>query len=51
IRLFLTVVAHDLSIARAEQFLKLFRYLVPLLYETSVSARTVLKDGLVALLF
>ncbi|KAF8830399.1 hypothetical protein HHX47_DHR2000635 [Lentinula edodes] len=29
IRLFLTVIAHDLSIARAEQFLKLFRYLVP----------------------
>ncbi|KAJ3934148.1 MAG: hypothetical protein NXY57DRAFT_995571 [Lentinula lateritia] len=49
IRLFLTVIAHDLSIARAEQFLKLFRYLVPSLYETSVSARTVLKDGLVAL--
>ncbi|KAJ4490126.1 hypothetical protein J3R30DRAFT_3419267 [Lentinula aciculospora] len=49
IRLFLTVIAHDLSIARAEQFLKLFRFLVPSFYEASGSARTVLKDGLVAL--
>ncbi|KAJ3966535.1 hypothetical protein EV361DRAFT_934787 [Lentinula raphanica] len=49
IRLFLTVIAHDLSIARAEQFLKLFRFLVPSLYEASGSARGVLKEGLVAL--
>ena len=43
IRLFLTVIAHNLSIARSEQFLKMFRYLVPSLYETS--ARSVLQDG------
>ncbi|KAJ3746695.1 hypothetical protein DFH05DRAFT_1395192 [Lentinula detonsa] len=49
IRLFLTVIAHNLSIARAEQFLKLFRFLVPSLYEASGSARNVLKEGLVAL--
>ncbi|KAF9031733.1 hypothetical protein BDP27DRAFT_1455787 [Rhodocollybia butyracea] len=49
IRLFLTVIAHDLSIARAQQFLKLLRYLVPSLYEASTSARSVLQEGLNAL--
>ncbi|KIK68470.1 hypothetical protein GYMLUDRAFT_92002 [Collybiopsis luxurians FD-317 M1] len=49
IRLFLTVIAHDLTISRAEHFLKLFRYLVPSLYEASNPAPTVLRDGLEAL--
>ena len=49
VRLFLTVVAHDPSIIRAERFLRLFRYLAPYLYHASPSARTVLQEGIEAL--
>ena len=49
VRLFLTVIAHDPSIVRAEQFLRLFRFLVPHLYHASSSARSVLQDGIDAL--
>jgi len=49
VRLFLTVIAHDPSIVRAEQFLRLFRFLVPHLYHASSSARSVLQDGIGAL--
>ncbi|KDR79961.1 hypothetical protein GALMADRAFT_242128 [Galerina marginata CBS 339.88] len=49
VRLFLTVIAHDLSISRAQHFLGLLRFLVPHLYNASASTRTVLADGIVAL--
>jgi hypothetical protein len=49
VRLFLTVIAHDPYIARAERFLRLFRYIAPYLYHASSSARTVLQDGIDAL--
>ncbi|KAH9478690.1 Protein unc-80-like protein [Psilocybe cubensis] len=49
VRLFLTVIAHDLSIARAQHFLRLLRILSPHLYNASASTRTVLADGVVAL--
>ncbi|KAF9467893.1 hypothetical protein BDZ94DRAFT_914598 [Collybia nuda] len=49
VRLFLTVIAHDPSIVRAEQFLRLLRLLAPYLYQASASARTVLQEGIDAL--
>lgn len=49
IRLFLTVIAHDPTIVRAEQFLRLLRFLSPHLYHASSSARSVLQDGIDAL--
>ncbi|KAG8777776.1 hypothetical protein FRC15_011121 [Serendipita sp. 397] len=48
-RLFLTVIADDPAILRAEQFLKLFRYVAPPLYERSMQARTFIRDGIDAL--
>ncbi|KAG6901981.1 hypothetical protein C0995_005940 [Termitomyces sp. Mi166 len=49
VRLFLTVIAHDSSIIRAEQFLRLLRMLTPHLYHASSSARAILQDGIDAL--
>ncbi|KAF9558076.1 hypothetical protein CPC08DRAFT_25218 [Agrocybe pediades] len=49
VRLFLTIIAHDLSIARAQHFLRLLRFLTPHLYNASASTRTVLADGTIAL--
>lgn len=49
VRLFLTVIAHDPSILRAEQFMRFFRFLAPDLYHASSSARTVLREGIDAL--
>ncbi|KAJ7032008.1 hypothetical protein C8F04DRAFT_670996 [Mycena alexandri] len=49
VRLFLTVIAHDPTMIRAQQFLRFFRYLAPNLYHASASARTVLKEGIDAL--
>ncbi|KAF5334688.1 hypothetical protein D9611_011945 [Ephemerocybe angulata] len=49
IRLFLTVIAHDLSIIRAQHYLRLLRLLAPQLHNSSSSARTVLLEGISAL--
>ncbi|KAF8965019.1 hypothetical protein BDZ97DRAFT_1813196 [Flammula alnicola] len=49
VRLFLTVIAHDLSISRAQHFLRLLLFLAPHLYNSSASTRTVLSDGIAAL--
>ena len=49
VRMILTVIAHDPTIRRAQFFLRLFRYLVPHLYNASASARIVLRDGVEAL--
>ncbi|KAF9051397.1 hypothetical protein BJ165DRAFT_1524338 [Panaeolus papilionaceus] len=49
IRLFLTVIAHDVTISRAQHFFRLLRLLTPYLYNTSGSAKTVLSDGIQAL--
>ncbi|KAG6885183.1 hypothetical protein C0993_005090 [Termitomyces sp. T159_Od127] len=49
VRLFLTVIAHDSSIIRAEQFLRLLRNLTPYLYHASSNARAILRDGIDAL--
>ena len=49
VRLFLTVIAHDLTISRAQHFLRLLRFLSPHLYNASGSTRTVLLDGISAL--
>ncbi|THH32609.1 hypothetical protein EUX98_g1559 [Antrodiella citrinella] len=48
-RLFLTVIAHNPGIQRAENFLRVLRLLAPHFYHASNSARTVLRDGIVAL--
>lgn len=48
-RLCLTVIADDPFIVRAEQFLILFRYLVPSLYHNSMTARAILGNGIQAL--
>ena len=48
-RLCLTVIADDPFILRAEQFLILFRYLVPSLYHNSMTARAFVRDGIEAL--
>ncbi|KAF8652353.1 hypothetical protein AX16_004383 [Volvariella volvacea WC 439] len=49
VKLFLTVIAHNPSIPRAEHFLHLFRHLVPFIYHASASARSVLQEGIGAL--
>ncbi|KAF9269701.1 hypothetical protein L218DRAFT_284445 [Marasmius fiardii PR-910] len=49
VRLFLTVIAHDLSVARAEQFLRTLRFLAPHFYEATSSTRNVLREGVEAL--
>ncbi|KAG7448488.1 uncharacterized protein BT62DRAFT_929572 [Guyanagaster necrorhizus] len=49
VRLFLTVIAHDLTIIRSEQFLRFLRFLTPHLYHASSSARNVLQQGVEAL--
>ena len=49
IRMLLTVIAHDPTVRRAQYFVRLFRYLVPDLYEASNSARNVLKEAVEAL--
>ncbi|GBE83781.1 hypothetical protein SCP_0508370 [Sparassis crispa] len=49
VRLFLTVIAHNPLIQRAERFLKLLRLLAPHLYNGSSSARDVLREGIDAL--
>lgn len=49
VKLFLTVIAHDPNILRAEHFLHFLRFLTPYLYHASNSARSVLRDGIDAL--
>lgn len=49
VKLFLTIIAHDPSILRAQHFMRIFRFLAPHLYNASPQARSVLQDGLVAL--
>lgn len=49
VRLFLTVIAHDPSILRAQHYLRLLRYIVPYLYNASDSTRSTLQDGITAL--
>ncbi|KAJ2914446.1 hypothetical protein MD484_g5972, partial [Candolleomyces efflorescens] len=49
VRLFLTVIAHDLSIVRAQHYLRLLRFLAPQIYNSSSSARAVLLEGISAL--
>ncbi|CAG7849750.1 SubName: Full=Uncharacterized protein {ECO:0000313/EMBL:CCA73209.1} [Serendipita indica DSM 11827] len=48
-RLLLTVIADDPTIVRAENFLKLFRFITPSLYDNSMQARTVIREGIDAL--
>jgi hypothetical protein len=48
VRLFLTVIAHDPGLSRAEHFLRLLRYLVPYLYRSN-EAWPILKEGIGAL--
>lgn len=49
VKLFLTIIAHDPSILRAQQFMRMFRFLAPHLYNASTQARNVLRMGLEAL--
>lgn len=49
VRLLLTVIAHDLTISRAQHFLRLLRYISPYLYNASASTRIILADGIMAL--
>ncbi|KAF8636927.1 hypothetical protein AX17_003178 [Amanita inopinata Kibby_2008] len=49
IRLFLTIVAHDVSTVRAENFLALFRLVAPYAFEVSKTGRSVLIEGIDAL--
>ncbi|KAJ6614617.1 hypothetical protein B0H10DRAFT_2165084 [Mycena sp. CBHHK59/15] len=49
VRLFLTVIAHDPTIIRAQQFLRFFRFIAPFLYHASSSSRSVLQEGIDAL--
>ncbi|KAH9933787.1 uncharacterized protein B0H18DRAFT_981998 [Fomitopsis serialis] len=49
VRLFLTVIAHNPAIQRAERFMRSLRLLAPYLYNASTSSRTVLRDGIDAL--
>ncbi|KAH8829295.1 hypothetical protein DL96DRAFT_1597550 [Flagelloscypha sp. PMI_526] len=49
VRLFLTVIAHDHTILRAQNFLRFLRFLSPHLYHASSAARAVLQEGLDAL--
>ncbi|KAG0706951.1 hypothetical protein DFH29DRAFT_96804 [Suillus ampliporus] len=46
VRLLLTVIGHDPSIARAQNFLSLLKLSTPALYNASRSARSVLRDGI-----
>ena len=48
-RLFLTVIAHNPDIYRAQQFLTMFRYFAPHIYAVSKEARTVVTEGTEAL--
>ena len=49
VRLFVTVIAHDSAILRAQQFLTLLRCLAPHLHDASMTARQLLRDGIDAL--
>jgi len=49
IRLLLTVIGHDPSIRRAEQFLRLLRLMAPYFYDASPVAQGVLLEGIDAL--
>ncbi|KAJ7060983.1 hypothetical protein C8F01DRAFT_1058277 [Mycena amicta] len=49
VRLFLTVIAHDPTVLRAQQFLRFLRYLCPHLYNASSSTRSILTEGIDAL--
>ena len=49
VRLFLTVIAHEPTIPRARHFLRLFRLLVPHLYNCSTVTRNILVEGIPAL--
>ncbi|CDO70971.1 hypothetical protein BN946_scf184830.g2 [Trametes cinnabarina] len=49
VRLFLTVIAHNPTILRAQQFLRFLLFLTPYLYHASASTRSVLRDGISAL--
>ncbi|KAG2341629.1 hypothetical protein BDR05DRAFT_935988 [Suillus weaverae] len=46
VRLLLTVIGYDPSIVRAQNFLSLLKLLTPALYNASISARNVLRDGI-----
>ncbi|KAF9653663.1 hypothetical protein BDM02DRAFT_3135161 [Thelephora ganbajun] len=48
-RLFLTVIAHNPDIHRAQQFLTMFRYFAPHIWAVSKEARTVVTEGTEAL--
>ena len=49
IKLFLTIIAHDVSSLRAENFLKLFRLIVLHVFQASTAGRTTLEEGIDAL--
>jgi hypothetical protein len=49
VRLLLTVIGHDPTIRRAEQFLRLLRLLAPYFYDASLTSRGVLQEGINAL--
>ena len=49
VRLLLTVIGHDPTIRRAEQFLRLLRFMAPYFYDASSPARGVLLEGINAL--
>ncbi|KAF8635387.1 hypothetical protein AX15_000390 [Amanita polypyramis BW_CC] len=49
IKLFLTIIAYDLSSLRAENFLKLFRIIVPHMFQHSTASRPVVQEGIDAL--
>lgn len=49
VRLLLTVIGHDPTIRRAEQFLRLLRFMAPYFYDASSLARSVLLEGINAL--
>ena len=49
VRLLLTVIGHDPTIRRAEQFLRLLRFMAPYFYDASPLARSVLLEGINAL--
>lgn len=49
VRLLLTVIGHDPTIRRAEQFLRLLRLMAPYFYDASPTSRGVLQEGINAL--
>ncbi|KIL62712.1 hypothetical protein M378DRAFT_80770 [Amanita muscaria Koide BX008] len=49
VKLFLTIIAHDVSSLRAQNFLKLLGLVVPYIYLTSIGSRSVLQEGIDAL--